>query len=77
MARYIAGRCPAFAKSSDGPMDASTERGARRMAQKIEGMWKLAGVTGVKVWVDLEAPKPGAMPRPVIRSNLRNGMPPQ
>lgn len=77
MARYVPGRCPAFARAADGKIDASTEKGAARLARKIEAKWKRAGVDGVKVWVELVPPAENAMPRPVIRSNLVNAMPPR
>lgn len=76
MARYIAGRCPPWSPSPTRQGDASTETGAARLARKIEAKWKRAGVRGVKVWVEMIPPADGAMPRPVIRSNLLNGMPP-
>ena len=77
MARYVPGRCPAFARSADGKIDASTEAGAAKLARKIEARWRNAGVKGVKAWVEMVPPAENAMPRPVIRSNLRNGMPPR
>ncbi|WP_376960122.1 hypothetical protein ABNQ39_20640 [Azospirillum sp. A26] len=76
MAKLIPGRCPAFSRAADGKIDASTQTGAARLARKIEAKWKRAGCADVKVWVEMIPPAENAMPRPVIRSNLVNGMPP-
>lgn len=73
--RYTTGRQPRFFPGpSRGKVDATTKSGAELIASRIVAAWLDAGER-VKVWVEMQEPAPGAFPRPVIRSNLKNGMP--